>query len=195
MATIEQRYGRFVQRGSGPNWQGDRLTLCTCKHHLRTFREPADWPGAWLAGFTGVRAGEGHNALVYLARIGHAFASHAECWGDPALPARARAAKAAHHRPFGDLFAPLARRGDPTDPRGYRRPCRGHAHEHGEGWHNDIAYAGRDGRAAALLLADPQRTFLWEHPTYYRPGSLGRGQRKESLGALLDVLKPLAAAG
>lgn len=182
VATIERRDGHFVQRGSGPNWQGDRLTLCTCKHHLRTFRAPADWPGVWLAGFSGVAAGGGRNALVYLARVGHAFASHAECWDHPAMPARARAAKAAHRHPLGDLFAPLARRGDPTDPLHYRRPGRGHAHER------------RDGRATALLLADSQHTYLWEQPACYAPNPLGRGQHKANLSTLLDGLETRACS-
>lgn len=188
VATVGLDDGRFVQRGSGPNWQGDRLTLATCKHFLRTFLTPEDWRGVWLAGFCGAGAGGGRNALVYLTRVAHAFGSQADAWGADALPQRTKAAKAAHRHPFGDLFAP-ARPGDPLDPAIYRRPCAGHAHEPGDGWHGDIDYVGCNGRPVAILVGDPALTFLWDRPLLYRDGPLGRGQRKDELGTLLASLR------
>jgi hypothetical protein len=187
VSTVGRDEGWFVQRGSGPNWQGDRLTLATCKHFLRTFLAPDDWRGVWLAGFCGTGAGGGRNALVYLARVAHAFASQADAWASPALPQRTKAAKAAHRHPFGDLFAP-ARPGDPLDPATYRRPCAGHAHESWDGWHGDIDYVGHNGRPAAILVGDPALTFLWDRPVLYRAEPLGRGQRKDTLDGLLTIL-------
>src|SRR6266481_6554661 len=40
---------RFEQYGSGPNFQGGRLT-CTCMHQMR--RNRSSWGGMWVAGFT-----------------------------------------------------------------------------------------------------------------------------------------------
>lgn len=188
LSTVERREERFVQRGSGPNWQGDCLTLCTCKHFLRTFREPSAWRGVWLAGFSGSRADGTRNALIYLSRVEHAFASQAEAWAPDALSSRTKQAKAAHRHRFGDLFAPVAPHGNPFDPSHYHRPCPGHVHEPWNGWHGDINYVGRNGRSAALLACDPAQTFLRERPRIYFPHRLGRGQRKDDLRSLLGVL-------
>lgn len=190
VATIEQRQGRFVQRGSGPNFQGGAISLCTCKHHLRTFRDPANWPGIWIAGFTGVRAGRGSNALVYLMRVGHAFASHADLWGARAIPARVKRAKAAETHPLGDLFRPVSGRRGPFDPRRYAAPHPDHAHRPGDGWHSDIDYTGRGGRRAALLVGDPRASYLWDQPTLFLPSRLHRGQTIRDLHWLLDHLAP-----
>ena len=43
--SVKNEGGRFVQRGSGPNFQGDMVTLCTCKHHMRTSLSSDDWEG------------------------------------------------------------------------------------------------------------------------------------------------------
>lgn len=40
----------FEQHGSAPDFQGDLLTLCTCKHQMRTSRTAEDWPGV-MAGW------------------------------------------------------------------------------------------------------------------------------------------------
>ncbi len=32
ITSVDNNGGRFVQRGSGPNFQGNMVTLCTCKH-------------------------------------------------------------------------------------------------------------------------------------------------------------------
>ena len=66
VATVKNRGGQFAQTGSAPNFQGGMITLRTCKHLMRTFLTHDDWKGVWIAGFTGVRAGQGGNALVYL---------------------------------------------------------------------------------------------------------------------------------
>ena len=43
----------FEQHGSAPNFQGDLLTLCTCKHQMRSRLSADQWQeNVWLAGFT-----------------------------------------------------------------------------------------------------------------------------------------------
>jgi hypothetical protein len=69
ITTVKNRGGQLVQNGSAPNFQGGMITLCTCKHPMRSFLEPDEWKGTWIAGFTTVTAGQGGNALVYLMEI------------------------------------------------------------------------------------------------------------------------------
>src|SRR5262249_56622494 len=89
----------FEQHGSAPNFQGDVLTLCTCKHQMRASRAAEDWRGVWLAGFTSRTILDGQHWLFYLARIQSAHESHA----DPlshlgGRPPRAKAAPPNHPR-------------------------------------------------------------------------------------------------
>ena len=91
IATVDRVDDAFVQYGSGPNWQGGKVTLCTCKHSMRAFHEPAEWKGVWIAGFCGLAAGQGRNALVYLMKVGQAYESHSELWH--ALPSPVRRAR------------------------------------------------------------------------------------------------------
>jgi len=188
IATVEQRDDRFIQRGSGPNFQGGRISLCTCKHLMRTYKDPCDWEGAWIAGFTGVAAGRGSNALVYLMRVDHAFDSHAALWASGAIPTAVKRAKAAHRHPLGDIFEPKDAPGDPYRPRSYIPPHRDHVHRPHGGWHGDIDYVGPGGRRAALLFGGAATSFLWETPLLYHPVRLHRGQRKTDLATLRGQL-------
>jgi hypothetical protein len=77
VTSVEHREGHLVQTGSGPNWQGGTLTLCTCKHRLRNYLPLEEWPGVWLAGFTSTTEMNGRNALVFLTRIAAAYPSQA----------------------------------------------------------------------------------------------------------------------
>src|SRR6266550_5942511 len=48
---------QLCQTGSGPNFDGGRITLCTCKHKDRaTFDplkdQPDPWKNVWVAGLT-----------------------------------------------------------------------------------------------------------------------------------------------
>jgi hypothetical protein len=190
VATIENRDGQFVQCGCAPNFQGNVLTLCTCKHLMRTVRDVANWPGVWVAGFSGVGAGGGRNALVYLARIQHAFESHCELWHSGVLTESAKEAKAATTQRMGDLYQPKVRPGNPFTIKSYRQPRPDHAHMP-DAWRYDVDYEGAGGRRAALLVFDPKRSFLWDQPAYFTPNRLGIGQRKGELGALLERLEAI----
>src|SRR5262245_37737818 len=74
------RTAMFEQHGSAPNFQGDVLTLCTCKHQMRTSRAAEDWKGVWLAGVTSRTIHDGKHWLFYLAKIEWAHKSHADLW-------------------------------------------------------------------------------------------------------------------
>src|SRR5947207_1314946 len=75
----------FEQFGAAPNFQGGCLTLCTCKHQMRTSLGCRDWAGTWVAGFTSRcldvdAVSKRRHWLFYLTRVRKAYASHAELW-------------------------------------------------------------------------------------------------------------------
>jgi hypothetical protein len=193
VASIKKEKTGFVQTGSGPNFLGDVVTLCTCKHLMRTFRSTDKWEHRWIAGFCDVDAGCGQHLLVYLMRVADAFESHRELWQD--LSPLSKAQKNARVNPLGDVYEPKVDGGDAFDISNYYEPVRGHSHHRDAcdgGWHRDINYAASN-RLAALLVGSPSWTFLWDRPrVQYRDSShpLGRGQKKLSLG---DFLRRLGA--
>jgi hypothetical protein len=164
----------FEQQGSGPNFQGDVLTLCTCKHRMRASRAAEDWSGVWVAGMTSRTIHHGKHWLFCLAQIELACESHADLWAK--MSAGSRNAKAAHLHFLGDIFKPKTP--VPTadarfSPLRYIAP---HLHSHRwrdedgwhNAWHNDINYhlAYKYGHPP-LLVADPRRTFIWNEPMVY----------------------------
>ncbi len=174
--TVKLKKGQetttFEQRGSAPNFQGNVLTLCTCKHQMRS-RYPADqWQDdVWIAGFTSRTIYDEKHWLFYLAKVKSAYESHTDLW--TRMKADSRKEKAAHLDYFGDLFKP--RTPEPTgdavySPRRYVMP-ENHAHRqyrNPDVWKKDINYQHAvTSRHAPLLVADPHLTFLWEEPMIY----------------------------
>ncbi len=189
IATIKNREGHLVQAGCGPNFHGGLISLCTCKHFMRSFRGVRSWKGTWIAGFTRKSIAGGRNALVYLMQVGHAFESHYDLWASREGTIIAdKSAKSARRNPLGDLYQPKGELlgDDRFDPGNYHAPCRGHSHA--SQWHQDVCYRGRGGRPAALLVGDAENSFVWDTPAIFYPDSLGRGQKKLSLGELLHCL-------
>lgn len=185
VASMRVEDGRFVQGGSGPNFQGDLITLCTCKHQMRSRLDPPAWVGRWVAGFSGRGAvGDGKRYLVYLTRVAAAYESHADLWR--ALGEASRRAKAAEAHRLGDLFRPKDVPGDPFDPQSYVGPRPDHAHAGGNGWYGDVAYRGRSGRRPALLVGDPEHSYLWDSPLIPAPFRLPRDYTVKPLARLLE---------
>jgi hypothetical protein len=192
--TVELVDGALRQRGSGPNLEGGVVTLCTCKHRMRTSRRLH--PGSWVAGFTSRTLDLPGQALFYLARVEACSTSHADHW--LALPPEVRAAKIMSRNPLGDVFEPIDPASTPPDAglEAYRFVP---VHAHGT-WTGgpldarsralaaDLRHVGRGGSVAKLLRFDPGRTWVWERPTLYRPGSLGIGERVARLGDLVASL-------
>lgn len=192
IATIETQKSVFHQAGSGPNFLGDAVTLCTCKHWMRTFRSVADWKDVWVAGFCTVVANGGQHALVYLMRVAAAYESQRELWKH--LTPDSRVQKSARVNPLGDVYHPKRGPGDPLVISSYHPPLLGHSHRRNArdwSWRNDIAYSGMK-RNAALLIGAPQQTFLWNQSRVLyldeKSHSLGRGQKKLSLGEFIGRL-------
>jgi hypothetical protein len=187
----------FEQNGSAPNFQGDLLTLCTCKHQMRASRAAEGWPGVWLAGFTSRTILNGKHWLFCLAKIESAHKSHADLWRS--MKASSRRAKAAHTHYLGDLFKPKTPTptGDARfSPNRYISP-RLHAHRwrdedgwHND-WHNDIQYYLADQYGhPPLLVADPRLTFIGNEPMIYFAEDHCRNYLKwPSLRDLLALLR------
>ena len=190
VATIEQRDGKFYQTGNAPNFQGDIITLCTCKHYMRTFLNLQSWKGKWIAGFTGVNAGEGKNRLVYLMNTGHTFDSHYSLWHSEIIPPQAKNAKVTNRNRFGDVYQPK----DGVDEdlfnyQNYYPPIESHGHYKKNEWHKDINYAGVKGRKSILLAGDIGYSFLWSKPVITLVDRLYIGQKKYELKTLLENLR------
>ena len=184
--SIKTNNGISVQKGCGPNWQGGLITLCTCKHYMRTFFDHDAWKGKWIAGFTSKSDGvNGRNALIYLMKVKVAFESHYDLWN--ALSVRAREAKAADRSFYGDVFRPREHliTFNKHDPFMYYQP-EAHAHLDYDGWQKDISYKYHN-RYAALLVGDKKNSFLWNSPCIVAQDRLARGQKKISLNNLFGT--------
>jgi hypothetical protein len=196
MKSVKLVGGCLQHGGCGPNIEGGFITLCTCKHRMRTYLSCDDWRGKWIAGFTSVKCG-GRQWLFYLARVREAYESHSELWN--ALPAAARRVKSARNSELGDLYEPkrelagIAR----FDPAHYHTPVAGHNHHNEKrpiGWHIDIDYGlspkVKQGakRKSSLLIADPQLSFLWEKPRLYKNAHWRQRNRGLTLETFLDIL-------
>jgi hypothetical protein len=186
--TVKSEHGRFVQTGSGPNFQGELITLCSCKQLMRTGRDLATWNGVWIAGVTGAGTGEdGRDHLFYLMRVGQAFGSQRDLWRwlSAHIPGAAQA-KSAHRHWLGDVYRPKPSGTDPYNPDDYVPPCPHHVHIQHAWYREDIAYVGFGHRRPALLVGDPHDSFLWSEPRVSVPFRLGRGCKKCSLDHLLQ---------
>jgi hypothetical protein len=69
----------FEQHGSAPNFQSDVLTLCTCKHQMRSRLSGDQWQDdVWIVGFTSRTIYAGKHWLFYLAKVKSAHDSHTD---------------------------------------------------------------------------------------------------------------------
>ena len=76
ITTIRRRGDTLQHTGSGPNWQEGIITLCTCKHYMRSLLDVNNWRGTWVAGFSTISNNIGRHFLIFLTRIDKAFESH-----------------------------------------------------------------------------------------------------------------------
>lgn len=189
LTSIEYRNQRFLQRGTGPNFQGGLLTLCTCKHRMRSSLSARDWRGKWIAGFTSITEHQRKNFLVYLMKVSEAFESHCDLWFSKSISPKAKRAKAAHLNEFGDIYKPKRRGIDPYEAEDYEKPCEGHSHF--EDWQKDIKYdKGYNKCYAALIVGSEKKSFLWDVPRIWYSQQLPRSFRRLELNEFWGQLKP-----
>ena len=196
--TVKPQKGSrsVLQEGSGPNFQGGRITLCTCKHSMRAGSHPSKWRGRWIAGFSSKGNGQPQR-LFYLMRIERTFESHNEMWN--ALEAEVTKAKSMHTNRLGDVCQPRPNipPGAEFDPVNYFLPRKDHVHIFKNGWHKDLNkdYQKDRKHRAALLLGAANASFLWALPSLalrgvgddYRTRTKGCFKTK-SLSDFLDQL-------
>ena len=179
--TVKYHRSRLYQEGSGPNYQGHLITLCSCKHRMRTARDMDSWNGVWIAGYTS-RSHYAEHHLFYLMRISRTFGSHHELWFSDSVPEETKIAKAAHLDKFGDVYQPKTESSDPYSYEDYFPPCKVHVHCSPDLWHKDIKYnGGYGGRSPALLIGNQELSFLWDEPVLSSPFNIPRGQKKKAL--------------
>jgi hypothetical protein len=172
VTSVKVRNGRngaaFVQTGSGPNFQGGYISLCTCKHKDRASPPPLGcrgttnpndpWEGVWVAGLCSPSK-DRPRGLFYLMLVGQTFASHAACWHGLSHPLE----KSAHRDSFGDIYEPLpGGKSSPWSATSYMAHLKGHCHDPA-GRNKDIE-ASYYGRHPRLLIGDPKLSFLLSAP-------------------------------
>lgn len=196
--SIALQDGELVQTGCGPNFAGDCITLCTCMHQMRAYKTPEQWQRGiyWIAGFTSrTREYGGCNWLVYLMKVGEAYASHydlVEAFRRNGRTATLEA-KFAHLHRRGDVFKPLEISSSRRDQRfvaaRYRPPIKEHRHENG--YEHDIDYFWQGLRRPALLVGDVHQSYRWPWPTIRKSSKvqLPRGNPKYSLASFVDALE------
>ncbi len=187
--TVEYSEGRLYQTGSGPNFQGDLITLCSCKHKMRTYQDiKSRTKGVWIAGFTNSRDRDsGSNRLHYLMMVSERFESHRELWFSDSIPEETKFAKAANLDRFGDIYQPQVESGDPYSYWNYFPPCDDHVHCEPGDWHTDIDYHDQHGHRPELLVGHPEYSFLWDKPVATAPFELSRGEKKKKLSELFPL--------
>ena len=177
---------RLQQEGTSPNFQGDMITLCACKHQMRTYPAFKSGEEVWVAGYTSSSHPSGQ-MLFYLMRVSQRFESHRELWFSDSVPVKAKQAKSANSNIFGDIYQPLSELGDPYSQESYLPPCKCHSHCEPGDWGRDIGYLDRYGRIPSLLVGDPEYSFLWDRPTIRSPFKPSRALPKVQLSQLFPL--------
>lgn len=163
LTTIKSENGQFFQWGCAPNFQGGLITLCTCKHFMRTWRDTFDWKGVWIAGLTSINLmGDNRNYLFYLIKVAESFPSLKAIWEH--LSEAVRSTKNARINPLGDIYEPKQDTRDEFDYSYYYPPVKSHVHEVKNQWREDIGYNDKYGKRPALLVGGLEYSFLWSLP-------------------------------
>ena len=178
---------RLHQQGSGPNFQGGLITLCTCKHLMRTYPVIKSGKDVWIAGYSS-STHSGGSMLFYLMKIALRFESYQDFWFSDFVPEGAKVEKVADSNIFGDIYRPKSATGNPHWHRTYHAPPKGHAHcrpgARATEWWTDIEYRSRSGCTPALLVGDPEFSFLWDEPVIPSPFGPKRALPKGTLTEL-----------
>lgn len=199
--TLELGSGdEVVQTASAPNFSGGFITLCTCKHDMRSLQTPEQWTaGVWVAGMTGSGKKFRHRqSLAFFMRVGEAYASQFDLV--QALRGSKREAtlnaKDACRNENGDVLIPQNVDLSPTQRLSaefYHPPKLPHAHRSSADdlcWHEDIDHVDRWGRRPAYLVGDPDNSFTWSRQLILntKPGNL----RPHRAWTLADLVSQLA---
>lgn len=189
---------QLKQTGCGPNFNGGRITLCTCKHQgratLQLSRDPNDpWKNVWVAGLTSKTANPSRS-LAYLMCVERSFLNQRELWRY--LPNDCRQAKSASKSTLGDLYEPkAAAKNAPDNPMCYNSPIRGHAHSTEKEpniWHDDIGGWGRYSLPHRLLLGQVAQSYRWTQvKMILKPDVIGASAHHRIYPSLIEFIENL----
>lgn len=198
LSTLRFDNNKIIQTGTGPNLEGGLITLCTCKHNMRTY--PNIKENTWIAGFTSINdIDKLKNYLFYLFRIKKTFDNQFEYYTflKDNFP-KACNIKNSKTNEFGDLFFP--KRGfkfknkiDYNNPQIYLTPHPKHGHINT--WNKDIErvkvkhWGIESFKNHKLLIGDIENSFVWNLPMIYFNNKLTRGQKKATLKDFIKELK------
>lgn len=170
--------GQFRQTRSGPNWEGNVVTMTTCKHLMRTYSTIDRKVGSEV-GFVGVTNKlEGENYILYAGVIYKRFDSNYDL--GEYLRKNHKATydiKLATNNRLGDIFEPYDADDkyevlcfeDPTPDH-----CRAEENDSkgNPKWWKDISYESRSGVRPKCLTFNP--VTVHTKPIYCWTGKLGR---------------------
>ena len=123
-------------------------------------------------------------------KIGKGFHSHKELW--MWLPPDVRIAKNARHNICGDVYEPKPSLRDPFAIQDYWPPAETHVHKTDKVWYKDINYSANYKKIRerpALLVDDPESSFLWSQPMIYITSKLPRLKKWNRLQDFMDALE------
>jgi hypothetical protein len=203
VTTIETTSNfRLIQHGNAPNFDGGRITLCTCKHKDRATFYPSGnparpWDEMWVAGLTS-KSSSPSRSLAYLMLVEDAFPDQYTLWNH--LSSGSRRAKSASYSKIGDLYEPKAGASfNPHDPANYAPPISGHVHapmKNPTYWHGDITMwrskTQPTPRPHPLLLGYEELSFRWLRATMrLRSGAMGKSAHHKMFATLDDFVAKL----
>lgn len=185
MTSVTKENGSLKHQGCGPNIEGGLITLCTCKHYMRSAKHWLDdssknASNKWVAGFTDNK--NGGNVLFYLMKIGEVYESHADLWRAFLQQGRQKIldVKNSSSNPLGDVYQPKDIEkcflGIQYKQESYENTIAGH--EHDGDWRKDINYEGYGKQQAAMLVGEAVNSFVWTKEMVFSKLPLPRSTKK-----------------
>jgi len=193
----------FIQTGCGPNLEGNMITLCTCKHTMRTYPEVKK--NVWIAGITSNTLFKSKKRyLFYLFKIKETFNSHFDYYNyikehSPKIVNT----KSTRKNKFGDLFIPNIKKEfngeDFFNPIFYKPPIKTHLHnkrdkEGNLNYFNDIekirinSWGKEYFKVAKILIGEEKNSFVWNFPIIEFNEFMTQGQPKDVISNFLSYL-------
>lgn len=170
LTTTSYENNKIVQKGSAPNFEGGIITLCTCKHRMRTY--PDVKKDVWIAGitnkYTGPNSNNGErvgNHLFYLFKIEQYFESQFDLYQYlKDKESEAFKKKTAEQNVFGDLYTPLKNISDKHNSKNYLPINDKHVHFRDEIWKYDIEKYNDKEHKLLLGHRGKESNFVWNEP-------------------------------
>lgn len=170
LTTTSYQKNKLTQKGSAPNLEGGIITLCTCKHRMRTY--PDVTKGVWIAGITNKYTGPNSkneqragNLLFYLFKIDKYFESQYDLYNYlKNKESEAFKKKSAEQNTFGDLYTPLRNISEKHNPENYIPVNEDHVHFRDEIWKYDIEKYNNKNHKLLLGHRGRENNFVWDEP-------------------------------